>query len=86
MRQMASVGGPVQVGPPVQTVELTSKRWKKLVLWGGGMMFLGPCVCIGGMSNHDSSTGQMMLIGTIMPMVGLVLLIWGKVGAYWHNK
>ncbi len=76
------------LGPSdVQTVELTSKRWKKLQLWGGVFMVLAPIVCATGMGGGSShpSVGT-MATGWGMFLLGLVLMLWGRLGAFWYHK
>jgi hypothetical protein len=69
------------IQPEVQTVELTSKRYKGQQLLG----ILG--ICIGFFivlvsSGHAPGS----LIGSLMLIGGLILWISGRVGAWWNHS
>lgn len=70
----------------VQTIEQTSKGWKLTQLAGAAMMVVGLSSCL--VSMQDVTAGQTepegaqgMLIG----MVGIMILLFGRLGAWWNH-
>ncbi len=68
---------------PVQTIELTSKRYKKQYLYSFLAFFVG-IILFGSASSSDDTT--MMTIGGFMVIVSLILIIVTKFEVWWHHK
>jgi hypothetical protein len=80
----------------VQTVELTGKRWKALILVGALLTILGALLWCSGLGllpgallpNVNVSpdrAAQAFVTGLMLIIVGLVLYIVGRVGAWWYH-
>jgi hypothetical protein len=68
---------------PVQTIELTSKRWKLLQLGGGLLLIFSLFLCFRGMSNNEP---EGLIVPGLGGLLGLALLASGRIGAWWHNR
>ena len=67
-------------GRPVQTIEKTSKSWKALMLLAGLIMLGGCAATFAGHGDEHVMKGGALVFG-----VGLLLMIYSKIGAWWHH-
>jgi len=67
--------------PPVQTVELTSKRYKGQQVAGVVALCFGLFIVLASGGN-----GAGAAIGGLLFVGGLVFWIGGRVGAWWHHS
>jgi hypothetical protein len=65
-------------------IEKTSKKWKAIQALGAGIMCLGVVSCVAGISSPDKSEFTAMFMAACF-LIGLVLYIRGRVGAWWHH-
>jgi hypothetical protein len=65
---------------PVQTIEATSKKWKKVQLVGVLLMVFGAMSC-----GIVAGSGSDSFIPTSLVFIGLGLLIAGRVGGWWEH-
>ena len=78
-------GAPIAVAPnaapsyrPVQTIEQTAKRWKKMRLTGLGLVCLSPVSCAIG--------GEVMgSFGWASLFTGFAMLTYARFGTWWHH-
>ena len=63
---------------PVQTIEKTGKRWKKLWIYGVLAILASPIFMMAG-TDTSLALGAWSFIG------GLVLLGYARFGAWWHH-
>jgi hypothetical protein len=77
----------VAVPTRVQTVEQTAKRWKFAMLVGAIMCMVSVVVVIASSSGTTSveSQGQSMAVAILTFILGLILLICARVGAWWFH-
>ena len=68
---------------PIQTIELTSKKYKKHLLFAVMLLIFGIIFSI--ISINNVSFG-MMMIGIFGVLVGIVWLIVIKIQIWWHHK
>ena len=70
--------------PPtdVQAIEATGKTWKIVQGLGVLVIVLGMLTCTGSANGGD---GSLMVAGGWLTFVGFVLLVVGRVGAWWHH-
>lgn len=68
---------------PAQTIELTSKRYKKRYLYSALVMLVGFITASTGFSENDTTAGP---IGIIIFMVGIAFIIITKIQIWWHHK
>lgn len=75
----------VKCGSPiaVQTIEATGKKWKMMQLFGGLLLVLGFAGVCGGAAS--SSSGDNPMVVALVVLAGLILLLWGRFGAWWHH-
>ena len=72
-----------QVDPvEVQTIEKTSKRWKKMQLIGVGLCVLGIAAFVTSSSLEESSAPE---VGSLMLVIGIIVFIYGRIAAWWHH-
>jgi len=70
-------------GKAVQTIEVTGKHWKWLQLVGTVLM-LGGFFTFCALPAHGPGGG--VLLGTlVVAFLGAVLLLWGRLGAWWYH-
>jgi ribosomal protein L37E len=65
----------------VQTVEQTSKKLKKEMLIGVGILLLGTLIMYYSLAQKETS-----VIGVSITLVGLVLVVWNKIEIWWKHK
>ena len=70
-------------GGPVQTIELTSKRYKKQYLYSFLAFFVGIIISSIGASSNDTT---MIAIGGFMVIVSIIFIIITKFEVWWHHK
>ncbi len=72
----------VECGAPIaaQTIEATGKRWKLLQVGGVILISLGVC----GLCSDASSSSTAAPVALTL-LAGLVLTVWGRVGAWWYH-
>lgn len=58
-----------------QTIEATAKDWKAIQLLGALIL----CFSFGAFAVHDTAKGSVLLFS------GIVVLVVGMVGAWWHH-
>lgn len=59
------------------TIQQTAKKFKLLMLLGAVVIFLGACIVF-------TPGGQ--AIGGFTLLLGLALIIWGRIGKWWHHE
>jgi len=74
----------VKCGAPIaaQTIEATGKKWKMMQLCGAALIalgFVGLCSASSGAASSADANPAWMLLA------GLVLTVWGRVGAWWNH-
>lgn len=79
----------VRPAPLVQTIERTGKKWKALMLIGfltflGGLGNCTVSMMAVGASQNAASAGFGAL-GFLIAIAGLVVLIVGRIGGWWHH-
>ena len=67
---------------PVQTIEETGKRWKKLQLLGTGEVFLA-LFGFGFIDTQPTAAG-LWIVGLVA--LGFGTLIYARIGAWWHHR
>lgn len=73
-----SCGAPIQA----QTIEATAKKWKGLQLLGALLVILGIGPCVAGTdSGNDATVG----VGVALLLIGLVLFLGARFGAWWGH-
>jgi uncharacterized membrane protein YvbJ len=77
---------------PIQTVELTGKKYKKRQLWGCSGVLIGVVLVIVSFGFAGNSTASAVAL-TIIPLLGMMLCLAGvilyfsaKFGAWWNHK
>jgi DNA-directed RNA polymerase subunit RPC12/RpoP len=75
----------VKCGAPIaaQTIEATGKKWKLMQLSGVALLvvgFAGLCA-----TASSSSAAEGSLVTGFALLGGLVLMVWGRFGAWWHH-
>ena len=70
---------------PITTVQLTSKRWKVVKLVGWVLFIVGGLLFLSGYGNGGFQNTQTGL-GFSLTFIGVVILLVGKLGAWWTNK
>lgn len=70
-------GQPLKVDP-VQTVQLTNKKWKKYSLVAVALLFIGICMAFSGSPGYAG-------LGSLLIAVSLVLVVISRIGAWWTN-
>ena len=75
------IEGSTSISPQekIQTVELTSKKWKKLQAMGCLLPALGLLVTM-------PVLGSMFELGFVIIIAGVILLIYASLGAWWENR
>lgn len=77
-------GMPFQSKQNTQTIEATSKKWKKLQLIGGLLIATSiPCGFIGASSSYST---VFFLLAVITFVAGITAYTKGKFGAWYHNR
>jgi hypothetical protein len=71
-----------QVPQYVQPIERTGKKWKSLGCLGACMIFAGFGIMFG-VGEMGSDRRGVWAAGLIM--IGLVVALYGKIGAWWHH-
>ena len=71
------------ISEKIQTIETTSKKWKKVKLISAGLIILGFFI---GFGNIDTENKLSMWVGFNALFIGVILLFIGKLGAWWTNK
>jgi uncharacterized membrane protein HdeD (DUF308 family) len=66
------------------TVEQTGKKWKKLRVLGTLLLIAGVVTLITAFAGQDPSIGA-FAAGAIMSLVSFVVLIYARIGAWWHH-
>lgn len=66
-----------------QTIELTSKRYKKQYLYSFLGFFVGMILISKGSLGNSNAT---LMVGVIMAMVAVVVIIITKIEVWWHHK
>ena len=66
-----------------QTIEQTGKRWKAVQLVGGLVMVLGVGMC--SLMPRGGDYEAQMTAGVGLLAIGLVVLIAGRLGAWWYH-
>jgi hypothetical protein len=64
----------------IQTVELTSKRWKLYQVLGGGAVGVGILVMI----NFDGDAAAFLAVA--LWFLGVSAYVIGRIGAWWYNR
>lgn len=67
--------------PQVQTIEQTGKAYKAQQAMGVVAILVGAVMMAAG----DSGSGTTML-GAIVAFIGMILCIFGRVGAWWNHE
>jgi len=67
----------------VQTIELTSKKYKKKYLYSSLLIVIGLMMTIGGFGRGSTAAG---VIGSFLMLIGIILFIVTKVQVWWHHK
>ena len=67
--------------PPVFQLELTAKKWKKVILMAWAMLFLG--IILAGVVG---SNGGSPWIGETLIWISVATWIIGKIGAWYSNR
>lgn len=67
----------------VQTVQLTTKKWKIMKLVSAGFLLIGAILFILGISLDLPGVG---IDGMLLLIIGIILLIVVKFGAWWTNR
>ena len=78
-------GRPMQPGAiseKTQTIEVTGKSWKGMQLIGGLFICIGVISCIYLISDPTSSDTT----AVIFLVLGIILIIAGKFGAWWYHE
>lgn len=75
-------GRPRQVAVAPTVIEQTGKGWKKVQLWGALAFFGGVVMAV--VSASSSSPGPIALFAFVA-IGGVVTMIVGRVGAWWHH-
>lgn len=65
------------------TIEATGKKWKEMLVVSVSMIIVGFFFVIGAISEESSVAG---VIGFLLLLVGLILYIRSKIGAWWYHK
>lgn len=66
--------------PPVFQLELTAKRWKKVILAAWAMLFLG--IILTGILAPQNQQG----LGLTVIFISVITWITGKIGAWYSNR
>ncbi|MEK6608209.1 MAG: hypothetical protein AABZ30_11145 [Myxococcota bacterium] len=70
------------IGSATVVIEQTGKKWKRLQVLGTIGAITGiPIACAGFAS--DSSTGGTLGIGAVV--LGFIVFLIGRIGAWWHH-
>ncbi len=69
---------------PTQTIEQTGKKWKGMQLIGALLVIVG-VVMIVAMSGNPENT-KYAGITILMPLIGLCLFIFARIGAWWNHR
>lgn len=75
------ISNPGGVGKPV-VVELTSKRYKGAQAGGVCMILVGFAAMMATATDNEG----MKSVWAIVLLLGLVIAIYGRVGAWWHHR
>ena len=66
----------------VQTIEKTGKKYKAAEIIGLSILFVGVFIgCAGHLRNSEGGG----IPGLMIALVGLVIWVWGGLGAWWHH-
>jgi len=71
------------ISEKIQTVETTSKKWKMVKLISVVLIILGFFM---GFGNINTGNELSVWVGFNILFIGVVLLLIGKLGAWWTNK
>jgi ribosomal protein L37E len=74
-------GNPISA--KIQTIELTSKKWKMVKLISVLLIIIGSFM---GFGNIDTGNELSMWVGFNILSIGFILLFIGKLGAWWTNR
>jgi|TARA_B110000263_G_scaffold244669_1_gene253030 uncharacterized membrane protein len=81
---------PLQVDPNTEhtTIELTAKKYKKIMLIGVSLLIIGGLILIAAAAlsnNSESAAIGVAILGGFPFVVGIGLYFYARVGAWWNH-
>ena len=81
--QFTQPAPPVAMPRKTQTVELTAKRWKALMLIGGALTLVGGAIMFAGFCGLSPI---LVMGGSITTLAGALTFLIGKAGKFWFHE
>ena len=74
----------------IQTIQLTSKKWKVIQLIGAigaciGSISMGSAVDFISINNITTMNKFLLISGSLLTISGLTVFIVGRIGAWWNH-
>ena len=71
-------------GKPEVLIETTGKRFKRIMVWGGLLAFIGIVTVFSAM-NCEPPRPTQAVVGLLITLCGLLGFMWARVQAWWHH-